>query len=242
MTISLAIPTYNSSQYLWDCIRPAINNDFIGEIVINDDFSSPSEYFNIIEIAEKLNTDKIKVYKNSENKKAFVNKYITVSKCSYDWVYLFDSDNWFDENIIDLISKLDYTNIDTCFIGSKLLVTSGDIIKYDYDDKVLDLSKIKEYINTSTHHIDWFLNNGNFIVNKKKYLSTQSDFFNNPLYHGTADVLLFSYYWLSSGNKYEIVDGWYHHHRVRPGNYFMENGGWENLNVLKKYYNMLLDL
>lgn len=242
MTISLAIPTYNSSQYFWECIKPAIHSEFIGEIVVHDDYSSASEYNNIIQIASSLNTNKIKIYRGTENKKAFVNKYLTISKCSYDWVYLFDSDNWFDECILDIISQLDYTKTNTCFMESKLLVTNGEVVNYDYDDKLINLEKTKDYIHNSIHHFDWFLNNGNFIVNRDKYLSTQKQFFDDPLYHGTADVLLFSYYWLSSGNQYEIVDGLYHHHRVRDGNYFMENGGWENLNVLRDYYNKFLQL
>ena len=191
MTISLAIPTYNSSKYFWDCIKPAIHDDFIGEIVIHDDHSSQSEYINILEISSRLNTDKIKVFRGEKNQKAFVNKYLTVSKCSCDWVYLFDSDNWFDKSISNIVKNLDYSKTDTCFMESKLLVTTGQVVEYNYD-KVIDLDKTKEYINEEIPYFDWFLNNGNFIVNKEQYLSSQKRFFEDPWYHGTADVLLFS--------------------------------------------------
>lgn len=241
MTISLAIPTYNSSKYLWDCIKPAIQSDFIGEIVICDDGSSDSEYGNISEIVSNINTEKIKLYRNSINQKAFVNKYLTVSKCSFDWVYLFDSDNWFDDSILEVLKGLDYSKEDTCYIENKLLVTDGNIVEYNYKDKVFDLEKVKAYITNYAHHFDWFLNNGNFIVNKNKYLLSQQKFFEEKLYHGSVDVLLFSYYWFLSGNKYEIVDELYHYHRVRPGNYFMENAE-ENMKLIGEYFNKILNI
>ena len=241
MTISLAIPTYNSSKYFWDCIKPAINNDFISEIIVHDDCSDNSEYANMFEIISNINTDKIKIYRGSKNEKAFVNKYLTVSKCTNDWVYLFDSDNWFDETIIDVLEELDYSKKDTCFIEKTLYVTDGNIVTYDYEDAIIDLSVAKKYIQNGKHHFDWFLNNGNFVVNKETYLKSHEDFFINKIYHGSIDVFLFSYYWFMYDNKYEIVDGLYHHHRVRPGNYFMDNYE-ENMQLVQKYFDMILKL
>jgi hypothetical protein len=246
MTISLAIPTYNSSQYFWDCIKPAIHNDFIGEIVIHDDYSSQSEYANILEIVYNLNTNKIKVYRSEKNQKAYINKYLSISKCTNDWVYLFDSDNWFDESIIDVISKLDYNKTNICYLIDQLNVTDGNIIVFDYEDKVLNLRIIKEYIEKKIHHIDWVLNTGNFICNKNAYLNSQKPAvdsflsndgkFNNPK---GCDVLLFSYYWLMSNNSFEIVDGFYHNHRIRPGNYFVEEL-YENMKMVGEYLDKIL--
>jgi hypothetical protein len=241
MTISLAIPTYNSSQYLWDCIKPAINNDFIGEIIINDDCSTETEYGNICEIVSQINSNKIKIFRNKSNQKAFVNKYITVSKCSCEWVYLFDSDNWFDESIIETLKAIDYSKTDTCFIEKTLYVTDGNTVTYDYNDIIIDLKTAKEYIKNKIHHFDWFLNNGNFVVNRQKYLESQEEFFNDKIYHGSIDVFLFSYYWFMYNNKYEIVDRLYHYHRVRSGNYFMENAE-ENMNLIGEFFGRILKL
>lgn len=242
MNISLGIPTYNSSKYLWDCIKPAINCDFIGEIVIQDDGSNQTEYQNIYKIVDSLKTDKIKIFRSNKNQKAFVNKYLTVEKCNYDWVYLFDSDNWFDESMFDVIKNLDFSKEDTCFIGQKLIMSDGNKIEYNYEDKIFNLDTIKKYIESSMHNLSWFLNSGNFIVNRKEYLRTQKKFFKKHPYHANVDVLLFSFYWLTSGNKYEIIDNWYHYHRIRPGNYFMENGGYENIEFIQSIFNILISL
>ena len=39
-TISLVIPFYNTSRYLLDAVKYAIDDDFISEIIINDDRST----------------------------------------------------------------------------------------------------------------------------------------------------------------------------------------------------------
>lgn len=239
--ISLAIPTYNRSRFLWDSIRTAINSDFIGEIIIHDDCSNHNEYGNIFEIVSKIKNEKIKIFRNNENKGAFINKYLTVTKCSFDWIYLFDSDNWFDENIIDVISKIDYSKCDTCYVEEKLFATDGNIVNFNYQDKIIDLEIAKKYIQNRVNYFDWFLNNGNFIINKKTYLDSQKIFFDQKLYHGTIDVFLFSYYWFMSNNKYEIVEGLYHHHRIHEKSYFMENFE-ENMRLVEEYYNKILNL
>ena len=82
-------------------------SDFISEIIVHDDNSEWSEYLNMFELSAKINTDKIKIYRATHNEKAFINKYMAVSKCTNEWVYLFDSDNWFDDPILEVISKLD---------------------------------------------------------------------------------------------------------------------------------------
>lgn len=237
--ISLAITTYNRSKYFWDCVKNIINCDFIGEIVISDDHSCENDYNNLLEISSRFTKDKIKIYRNSNNKGAFVNKYIAVSKCSFDWVYLFDSDNWIDRKITNIIENLDYLKKDTCYVEEKLYATDGNLVKFNYDDKVIDLNIAKKYINNNVRNFDWFLNNGNFIINKQSYLNSQKKFFDDDIYHGTVDVLLFSYYWFMSGNKYEIVDGLYHHHRIHEDSYFMKNFE-ENMQLVREYYNKIL--
>lgn len=239
--ISVAIPTYNRSAYLWDCIKSFIDSDFIGEIIISDDGSNDNQYYSMCNIVSKLKTDKIKIFRNHKNQGAFVNKYISVSKCSFDWVYLFDSDNWIDRGILQIIENIDYSKKDTCFAEEKLFATDGNIVNFSYEDKIIDLNIAKKYIKNKVFRFDWFLNNGNFIVNKEQYLNTQKDFFESKIYHGTIDVFLFSYYWFKYKNKYEIVDGLYHHHRIHESSYFMENYE-ENMKLVQEYFDKILNL
>ena len=75
-TISLAIPFYNTSRYFLDCIKYALEDDFVSEIVVNDDCSRQEEYDNLLLLVG--GNKKIKIYRNESNLGAFRNKYIAV--------------------------------------------------------------------------------------------------------------------------------------------------------------------
>ena len=93
-SLSIAIPTYNSSKYLASCISSVINFKVVDEIVVHDDNSDELEFKKIKKIIDKY-VDKIniKLYKNKKNYGAFINKYENIRKCSNDFVYQLDSDN-----------------------------------------------------------------------------------------------------------------------------------------------------
>lgn len=238
MKITLSIPTYNTSLYFWDSIKNAIKSDLIGEIIINDDGSDIRNISNYYEMISKIDNKKIKFFKNDSNHKAFKNKYITVSKSSYDWIYLLDSDNYFDSEVLDLFENIDY-DPKVCYCPQTLLLTNGESVNYKEFDEYVDIHISKKYIYEGKKNFDWFLNTGNFLVNKNEYLKTQEYFFNNPKFHATADVIVFTYYWLISGNKFKIIDNFEYHHRIRPGNYYMDNPI-ENLKILTEYGEKIL--
>ena len=52
--ITVAIPFYNSSQYIEDAIRIPLMNDMVDEILICDDHSSDSEYRNLLTLIDSI--------------------------------------------------------------------------------------------------------------------------------------------------------------------------------------------
>ena len=131
--ITLAIPFYNTSKYFLDCIKYAIDDDFVSEIVVNDDCSMPQEYNNLLTLIE--GKDKIKVYQNKHNLGAFRNKYITVEKCNNDWIYLLDSDNHPFENTYEILksilkpkySVISKSNESLCFFDNTVVKFVNDV-------------------------------------------------------------------------------------------------------------------
>ena len=114
--ISLAIPFYNTSQYFLECIQYALENEFVSEIVVNDDCSDEDQWKKLNQIVDTLNTDKIKLFRNKKNLGAFRNKYTTVLNCSNTWVYLLDSDNRVFEDSYNFIKSI--SNVDPLIIYS----------------------------------------------------------------------------------------------------------------------------
>ena len=61
--ISVAIPTYNSSKYLDDCLKRFVGLNIVNEIIIQDDNSSEKEIKNIKDILKNINSKNKLTYK-----------------------------------------------------------------------------------------------------------------------------------------------------------------------------------
>ena len=227
-TISLAIPFYNTSKYFLDCIKYSIDDDFVSEIVVNDDQSTEEEWNNLNTIVSNLNNSKIKLYRNPINLGAFKNKYKTVKKATSEWVYLLDSDNYLNDNSLDLIKNIEDIDSNICYCPETLVMfrNTEDIVrqvgyKYPYDK--IGRKESKEAMNARLSEFHMFLNTGNYVFNRDKYLSRMYSVYCNqetPI----ADCIAFQYYWMMDGGYSKIIPGLKYFHRLRDDSYWMTNG------------------
>ena len=226
--ITLAIPFYNTSKYFLDCIKYAIDDDFVSEIVVNDDCSSEEEYYHLNEIIKKLNNDKIKIFRNEYNLGAFRNKYQTVSKCSNEWIYLLDSDNHPFENTYDILKTIDQENKNICYSPAKLyckhdeelecsVISDYNIFGYD----LIGAEESKDALIKRKKWFDWFINTGNYFFNKDFYLeSLEEPFENFNQYKLYADTAASFYFMLKNEGLFKIIPNFYHNHRLRKESYW----------------------
>lgn len=246
---TLAIPFYNTSKYFLDCIKYSLDNDFIKEIVVNDDFSSDEEYSNLLQIVNQLNTDKIKVFRNSENVGAFRNKYLAVQKSTSDWIYLLDSDNYPFENTYDAIKSVSNLDKNVCYSPSKLYCKKDH--KNDYDNisdyntfkyELIGIEEAKDAIIKKTKWFDWFINSGNYFFNRETYLKNLKEPFENfSKYKLYADTAASFYFWLKGGGQFKVVENLHHFHRLRNDSYWHQCGV-ESQATVRLFTNMILDL
>jgi glycosyltransferase involved in cell wall biosynthesis len=212
MNISIAIPTYNSSSFIYKSLIKVIKNDIVSEIIISDDDSSDFE--ELKKVCYSLKSDKIKIFKNVENFKALKNKFVAVSKCSNNIVALIDSDNIIDDDYINSID-LNYSGIQ---------MPSFSKPNFDYRKIIGEygLKDIKKILQSNLQD-DMFvcLNAGNFVINRDLYISTIEKYID---YDASAcDVLYFNYLWLKSGKKMKIVEGMEYEHTIRYDSFWMTN-------------------
>jgi len=227
--ITLAIPFYNTSQYFEEAVHYALNNNFVKEIIVNDDCSSEEEWKKLNQIVNTLNTHKIKLFRNEVNLGGFRNKYTAVSNSSCEWVYLLDSDNHPTEKTIKIIQLIENPDSNICYIPQKLLVYNKDDgysneVFYDFKYEKIGIHEAQDALLKKTKSIDWFLNTGNFVFNREKYLEKLKDGYENldePVY---ACSIAFSYHWMNKGGFYKIVPGMEYYHRLRGDSYWNSCG------------------
>jgi glycosyltransferase involved in cell wall biosynthesis len=246
--ITLAIPFYNTSQYFLECIQYALENEFVSEIVVNDDCSDEDQWKKLNQIVDTLNTDKIKLFRNKENLGAFRNKYTTVLNCSNTWVYLLDSDNHVFENSYDSIKSI--SNVDPLIIYSPqhLCCKNDDSENYevisDYNFKydLIGIEETKDMIFKKTKWFDWFFNSGNYVLNKDTYINALKKPYEDkstPLLD--ADTAAAFYFLLEYGVKFKIIENFSHHHRLRKDSTWHTCG--ENSQLSVNYYqNLFIEL
>lgn len=220
--ISLAIPEYNTSQYFTDCIKYALEDDFVDEIVVNDDCSSEDHFKSLINTIHTLNSSKIKLFRNQTNLGAFRNKYQTVFNCSNDWVYLLDSDNYPFEESYQIMREIPTDNPNVCYCPQHLFCKNDNmsdyenISNYDFGYDLIGIEESKEALNKGVEWFNWFINSGNYVFNRNTYLQFLKEPFENTdtlLLH--ADTAAVFYFWLKNGGKFKVVNGLCHNHRLR---------------------------
>lgn len=211
--ISLAITNFNRSDFVIESFIQVLNNDFISEIVIIDDYSDSAVYIKLYNLINDLNNDKVKVYRNDTNLGPFKNKYEVVKKCKNDWVILLDSDNIIDNNYIEIVESLDKE--DDIMYSPEILYKkkNKENIGWYYaafSNLIMDKNNIKNYMDIS--YFGTFLNTGNHFFNKDRYVHVIENNYND-LRLSINDAIYFSYLWLLSGNKMKVVPNLYYIHR-----------------------------
>ena len=236
--ITLAIPFYNTSRYFEEAVSLAIENDFVKEIVVNDDCSQVDEWDNLCTVVEKLKCDKIKIFRNDENLGGFRNKYTAVKNSTCEWVYLLDSDNNPAEDTLGIIESIDDPNPDYCYLPQTLLLHKEDgyrdEVNYNFKYDQIGIDEAQDALLKRSKYFDWLLNTGNFVFNREAYLERLQGGFDNkdePVY---ACSIAFSYHWMANGGAYKIVPGMKYYHRLRNDSYWNSCG--TNSDLSANYY------
>ena len=165
-SFTVAIPTYNSSKYLKECIYGFRDSNYLNEILVGDDYSTAEELEQIkkiIQRAGKYFSFDIKLLENSKNNGAFKNKYNLVESSKNEWVYQIDSDNVPFPKIDQVISNIIKNHNSNTYIyyPSKLTqfwkykkiakvfsrVQKKYIVRFAKDLEIFDIDKTKNAIN-----------------------------------------------------------------------------------------------
>lgn len=209
--ISIAIPTWERTDLLYNSFSKVINDDRVGEIVIVDDCSSMAVYEEIKNTLK--NESKVKLYRNEVNFDCYKNKRESVSKASNPYVILLDSDNELNTDYLDKIFAEEWDE-------ETILQPSWAKPTFNFEafeNLVITEFNVNEYLDKPMFLT--MLNAMNFFVNRDKYLQVWDDSVNPH----TADSIYFNYCWLAHRYKIKVVEGLHYQHRVHTGSHYVNN-------------------
>ena len=222
--ISLAITHYNSSEYIYDAIFPAINDDRISEIIICDD--SSRDINNLKKLVEELNCNKIKLFINTINKGCYDNKIEVISKCTNEWAILLDSDNVLSESYVDTLFKIPEWNQTIIYAPSNAITfpeyPPSELLNFSiYENTMIT----KETFLNEIRNLKFLCltNNCNYFLPVKTFLNCMK-----PLQHlydrrtmDCQDSLILFSDWLCNNNTFYVVKDLHYKHRLRPNSNYM---------------------
>jgi glycosyltransferase involved in cell wall biosynthesis len=209
--ISIAIPTYQRFEMLFESFEKVYDDERVSEIIIVDDESDKELFEKIRERC--FNLPKIKLYRNAGNRDCYENKYTAISFVTNDWAILLDSDNVISKKYLDKIFSLEWD-------GNTSYMPSFAEPNFNYNEMAgmtLSRENIAEII--KFRMCGTMLNCSNYFVNALQYMKVwQPDI--DP---HTADSLLQNYNWFNAGNKMLVVPGLTYFHRVHDGSHYKQN-------------------
>ena len=242
--ISVAIPTYFSSNLIEETIYPLLGHKIVDEIIITDDSEDNNEYNKLSRNINNLlenSSIKVKIFKNKKKLGGFKNKYNSISKTSNDFVYQLDSDNIPNNKSLKFIdiSPEDTFDKEVLYIPSKIFLFKKS--KYETifkpKNRIILSKKTKkitpEYLQNSLNHninfvkdkdVTFLLNLGNPFFYKESYLKNLEKGLKKSEEVLSACSIAMSYFWASSGNDISISSFLSHHHRVRKDSYWVTAG------------------
>jgi len=228
ITISLCIPTINRyDTFLKHSIPKYIDNKHINEIIICDENGEDYE-----KIKANFDSPKLKLFKNDKHLGCFKNKMNVASKATCEYICIFDSDNFADENYFISFKQFIFNNNgkykNTVFLPSLAKPSfnytwfiNKEITKDNYKE-IFVLSGNTEL--NKGNHLNVLLNTMNCIISKS-FFDTYDILNDTPWCdHCFAyDSEYFSLYTLFIMNGSLIaVEGMEYEHRVHDGSHYTQ--------------------
>jgi glycosyltransferase involved in cell wall biosynthesis len=238
--ISVAIPFYNTHEFLDKCLENLLDSKFINEIVIVDDCSQKKISYS---------HEKVKIIRNKINIGAFKNKYEAIKNSKNKWVYLLDSDNSIPLNSIKSLENIKNLDPNTIYCPSSLTLKNVDldqklhdvVMDYTFVKEKIDISIARKYLVNKHHNFQWLLNTGNFLVNKDNYISLASDVLVNRRYkYLEADTVVFVYFWLKNKKYINILKNFNIFHTLRR-NSISHTVGNKNSESINYYMDLIIN-
>jgi glycosyltransferase involved in cell wall biosynthesis len=203
-------------------------------VVIVDDGSRESEYEALREQVRLIDkAGKVNIYRRVENRGALLTKLECVEKCSSDWVLVLDSDNTAFTGYLDRLEALVPSDPSVIYCAS----CAYPYFQFDeLSGMSIDFQKAHDLLKSGILKRKYLLNDGNYLVNRRRYLEVISLIGHLP--SDVVDVLVVNYLWLSKGGKLEVIPGTKYMHRVDASSFWSQTAEASKKRLLEIYARM----
>ena len=101
--ISVVIPTYNSAQWIKECIESALQFDEVGQVIIVDDGSTDNTGSLIEQLSQRDGRIEIYTHPNQANLGRSASRNLGIQRANQEWIAFLDADDYYLPNRFDTI-------------------------------------------------------------------------------------------------------------------------------------------
>ena len=212
-TVSLAIPTFQREDLLFESFANVYDDPRISEIIIVDDASDLELFNRVKEKCDKLS--KVRLFRNIFNIDCYRNKHRAFSFINNEYGILLDSDNVITKEYLDAIYAIPEWNAKT-ILQPVFAKPAFDFRQYS--GLTLTKENVAHYVDTN---LMTSLNAMNFFINRDEYLKV----WDGSVDAGSSDSIYFSLCWLKAGNSILMTPNLHYDHRIHEdkSNHYSQN-------------------
>lgn len=215
--ISVAIAHYNRGALAHLPLCNLLASDFVGEVVIMDDFSRPEELRALEEFVAALDVgDRVRVLRRNKNCGAQATKLDAVAAANREWVLILDSDNSAFPSLLSALSQLPLRRPLSIYCSPYAFPYFSFA---SFRGQVLDFEACVNLTRNGDLRRVFIINDGNYLVCRDDYLKTLGCL--RELRSDVADVFVANYLWLSQGGRLEVLSHGIYHHRIDASSFWI---------------------
>lgn len=170
--VSVIIPTYNTEQYIKDCVQSVLNQTYQNfEIIVVNDGSTD----NTLKVLEEIKTEKLKVITIKNSGQGYARN-MALKEAKGDYIFFLDSDDYIEPVTLELaVKRIEQDNADFVYFDYKYLKMQDGTFVYNskekffskkilHGDECYEMLGIKHYFTVNKLYRKQFL-----VDNKIKY-------------------------------------------------------------------------
>lgn len=216
LRFSVGIPHFNRGEQIFRPLFNLLCHPAIGEILIVDDGSTPSEFAALQRtVAEVDAGGRVKIHRRDQNLGALRTKLECVQRASSEWVLILDSDNTVFARYLDAIASQKALHPHTFYCASWAFPFFPF---HELSGRTIDFETASELTAAKVLRRVYIINDGNYLVHRESYIRSVGAI--GRVASDVADVMLVNYHWLSQGGFLEVLPATSYYHRVHKGSFW----------------------